>query len=143
MGAIVTTPSGPIEGASSGGVQVFRGVPYAQPPVGGLRFRAPVPVPPWSEVRSARRFGKAANRQMSRSLYFQRQRELVSPLIEIIGSFGMAAALVYVYVAEIHFSKFLADILQRDVGIFDHVMQHRRGQGLVVQLQVIEDFGDG
>ena len=60
MGTIVTTPSGPIEGTSSGGVQVFRGVPYAQPPVGGLRFRAPVPVPPWNEVLAARRFGKAA-----------------------------------------------------------------------------------
>jgi subfamily B ATP-binding cassette protein MsbA len=55
-----------------------------------------------------KRFRQAANRQMSRSLYFKRQRELVPPLIELIGSFGIAAALVYVYFARIEQSEFMA-----------------------------------
>ena len=60
MGPIVATPSGRLEGTEGRGVQVFRGVPYARAPVNGLRFRAPVPVEPWSEVRPAQQFGRAA-----------------------------------------------------------------------------------
>lgn len=38
-------------------MRVFRGVPYAQPPVGELRWREPAPVPHWKGVRRAERFG--------------------------------------------------------------------------------------
>lgn len=48
-----------------------------------------------------RRFRSAAERQMSRTMYFTRQREMVSPMIEVVGSFGIAAALVYVYLARV------------------------------------------
>ena len=60
MDPIVATPSGRLEGSQSQKIQVFKGVPYAQPPVNGLRFRAPIPPTPWSEVRPAKQFGKAA-----------------------------------------------------------------------------------
>ncbi len=40
------------------GVFVFRGIPYAAPPVGDLRWRAPAPAASWSGVRSAERLGK-------------------------------------------------------------------------------------
>jgi para-nitrobenzyl esterase len=60
VGTIVATPSGPLAGEEHGGIRVFRGVPYARPPQGGLRFRAPLPPLPWTSVRPARRFGKAA-----------------------------------------------------------------------------------
>jgi para-nitrobenzyl esterase len=43
----------------SGGV-VFRGVPYAAPPIGPLRFRPPQPLQPWVGVRDARTFGSIA-----------------------------------------------------------------------------------
>ena len=56
------------------------------------------------ERNQERKFSKAASRQMSRSLRFKRQRETLSPLIELIGSFGMAASLVYVFLAGISFS---------------------------------------
>jgi len=52
--------SGRLEGARSRGGFVFRGVPYAAPPLGALRFRAPQPVAPWREVRAATRFGASA-----------------------------------------------------------------------------------
>jgi para-nitrobenzyl esterase len=53
----IETASGRIEGIAEGGLAAFRGVPYAQPPVGDLRLRAPRPVEPWIGTRSAREFG--------------------------------------------------------------------------------------
>ena len=40
-------------------VQVFRGIPYAAPPVGELRWMPPLPAPAWDGVRSAREFSGA------------------------------------------------------------------------------------
>jgi para-nitrobenzyl esterase len=56
-GPIVAVVSGRLQGVSldDGGV-VFRGIPYAQPPVGTLRWREPVPALPWSGVRDASKF---------------------------------------------------------------------------------------
>jgi para-nitrobenzyl esterase len=54
---IVTTKLGRLEGEVLDGVTVFRGVPYAAPPMGELRFRAPEPPRPWPGVRDARQFG--------------------------------------------------------------------------------------
>jgi para-nitrobenzyl esterase len=42
------------------GVQTWRGIPYAAPPVGPLRFRAPRPVLPWAGVRDATTYGPVA-----------------------------------------------------------------------------------
>merc|ERR1719498_299602 len=44
---VVSTPLGPVEGTRTGNVDVFRGIPYAQPPVGALRWRATEPVKAW------------------------------------------------------------------------------------------------
>jgi para-nitrobenzyl esterase len=54
------TPLGPLTGEQSNGVRIFRGVPFAQPPVGPLRFRAPEPLKPWTAPRAATRFAAAA-----------------------------------------------------------------------------------
>lgn len=40
-----------------GDIQIFRGIPFAAPPVGELRWRAPQPVKPWSGVRRCNAFG--------------------------------------------------------------------------------------
>jgi para-nitrobenzyl esterase len=42
------------------GIRCFKGIPYAAPPVGDLRFRAPAPVIPWSGVRPTDSFGRNA-----------------------------------------------------------------------------------
>ncbi|HET7821746.1 MAG TPA: carboxylesterase family protein [Ornithinibacter sp.] len=52
-----STPAGSVRGSIEAGVAVFRGVPYAQPPVGALRLAAPRPAPGWSGVREALAFG--------------------------------------------------------------------------------------
>ena len=57
IGPRVTTANGVLEGTDCSGVKVFKGVPFAQPPVGQLRWRAPKPVENWSGVRSAKDFG--------------------------------------------------------------------------------------
>ncbi len=58
----VDTASGVVEGTVSadGQVRSFLGIPYAAPPVGPLRWRAPEPVHPWTGVRPALNFGPRA-----------------------------------------------------------------------------------
>jgi para-nitrobenzyl esterase len=52
--------SGRLSGSSEGPLAVFRGIPYARPPIGSLRFAAPRPPEPWTGVREALSFGPAA-----------------------------------------------------------------------------------
>jgi para-nitrobenzyl esterase len=49
--------AGWLEGLQCGEVVCFLGVPYAEPPVGELRFRAPAPLGAWAGVRPAKRLG--------------------------------------------------------------------------------------
>ncbi len=57
QGPRVKTAEGVIEGTYESGIKVFKGVPFAQPPIGELRWKAPQPVKAWSGVRSAKEFG--------------------------------------------------------------------------------------
>ena len=59
METIITTQQGAVQGALSQDQQtvIFRGVPYAQPPVGALRFRRPQEHAPWEGVRDCTTFG--------------------------------------------------------------------------------------
>jgi para-nitrobenzyl esterase len=53
----VRTVAGMLRGTDEAGVAVFRGIPFAEPPVGALRFAAPRPVRGWAGVREARSYG--------------------------------------------------------------------------------------
>jgi para-nitrobenzyl esterase len=53
---LIQTPLGALRGEVIDGVRVFRGVPFAEPPVGALRFKPPVKVRPWGEERAASQF---------------------------------------------------------------------------------------
>ena len=58
-----TIDSGTIEGFTRDGVNRWRSIPYARPPVGRLRFRAPQPVEPWRGVRYCHGIGYCAPQQ--------------------------------------------------------------------------------
>ena len=58
-GAVIETlniEGGAIQGVVDRGVRVFKGIPYAAPPVGDHRWKPPQPVVPWRGVRDASRF---------------------------------------------------------------------------------------
>jgi len=57
--AQVSIRQGALQGVSEEGVTAYKGIPYAQPPVGPLRWRAPVPAEGWTGVRDAKAFGPA------------------------------------------------------------------------------------
>lgn len=54
--SVVRIASGDISGTGTD-VRVYRGIPYAAPPVGPLRWRPPQPVTPWTGVHDGSRFG--------------------------------------------------------------------------------------
>jgi len=59
-GTRTTIRQGELQGREKDGILLFAGVPYAAPPTGARRFRAPQPHDGWTGVRDARRFGPAA-----------------------------------------------------------------------------------
>ncbi|MFX0081818.1 MAG: carboxylesterase/lipase family protein [Candidatus Hodarchaeota archaeon] len=50
---IINTTKGKIQGYENRGVIKFKGIPYAKPPIGNLRFKPPVPVDPWDDIYDA------------------------------------------------------------------------------------------
>jgi para-nitrobenzyl esterase len=55
--APVKVEEGILQGTSEDGLTVYRGIPFAAPPVGDLRWRAPQPAAKWEGVRQATKFG--------------------------------------------------------------------------------------
>lgn len=65
---VVETRYGRVKGTSDGTVCVWKGIPFAQPPVGRRRFRPPEPPEPWTGVRDATRFGPSAIQPTARMM---------------------------------------------------------------------------
>ena len=61
----VKTANGVVEGTGrqKSGVRIFKGIPFAQPPVGNLRWRPPQPATNWPGVRDASKFGPRCMQQ--------------------------------------------------------------------------------
>jgi para-nitrobenzyl esterase len=55
----VTTEGGSLQGTVEDGLRVYRGIPYAAPPVGDLRWKAPQPAAKWEGVKKADEYGRA------------------------------------------------------------------------------------
>ena len=60
MSAVASTRYGKVEGEEQSGLAVFKGIPFAAPPVGARRWMAPEKPDSWSGTREARRFGGVA-----------------------------------------------------------------------------------
>ena len=67
----VETTNGTLEGTVRSGVRIFRGIPYAKPPEGELRWKAPQPMDNWDGVRKADAFGpRCMQRQFFQDMIF-------------------------------------------------------------------------
>ena len=66
---VVSIRTGQLRGSvTPGGVAVFKNIPFAQPPVGELRWREPLPPKSWSGVRDATAFGPMCNQNDNHQL---------------------------------------------------------------------------
>ena len=68
---IVTTKYGQLRGVTEEDVLVFKGVPYAAPPVGDLRWKAPVDPAPWEGVRDCDTYGPRPVQPTQGGLFFE------------------------------------------------------------------------
>ncbi|QDH74034.1 carboxylesterase/lipase family protein [Brevundimonas sp. M20] len=55
----VTAPAGAVRGTTENGIAGFKGIPFAAPPVGEMRWRPPAPAARWTGTRDATRYGAA------------------------------------------------------------------------------------
>jgi para-nitrobenzyl esterase len=101
-GPVVKAPAGAVEGDTSGAVLVFKGLPYALPPIGSARWKPPVAMPTWSGVRDATRFGPACIQPRSRSgSIYAEQYEAMSEdclFLNIWAPKGARSAPVFVWI---------------------------------------------
>jgi para-nitrobenzyl esterase len=76
--ALVEAPAGKLRGEAIGPLDVFKGIPYALPPVGNLRWRPPVAMSPWTGVRDATQFGAACTQPKLRPSLYSEELAAVS-----------------------------------------------------------------
>ncbi len=88
----VKIDSGQLQGTVQEGVRVFKGVPFAAPPVGPLRWREPQPVAKWEGVRKADKYGNACMQNNAK------QRFPVNSAVDLPDSPGMSEDCLYLNV---------------------------------------------
>lgn len=69
----VKVEEGTLRGEIINSCAVYKGIPYAKPPVGDLRFKAPQPLEAWSGVRDATSFSNVCPQMGSNSDFYQRE----------------------------------------------------------------------
>jgi para-nitrobenzyl esterase len=61
--AVITVEGGQLQGVVAEGIVSFKNIPYAAPPIGALRWRAPQPAPTWTGIRAADHWGNECMQQ--------------------------------------------------------------------------------
>jgi para-nitrobenzyl esterase len=56
---VIDTPAGQLQGKIDGTTRVFEGIPYAMPPTGAMRWKAPIPMPRWAGIKTTTEYGPA------------------------------------------------------------------------------------
>jgi para-nitrobenzyl esterase len=77
---VVQIAAGTLRGSQAGSAIAFRGIPYARPPIGPLRWQPPQPPPPWQGVREALQPGSACTQRTSGLIPF------FAPMAQAYGS---------------------------------------------------------
>src|SRR3984957_20840406 len=77
---VVQTNAGTLRGTNAGSAIAFRGIPYARPPIGELRWQPPLPPAPWQGVRDALQPGSACTPRTSGLIPF------IAPMAQAYGS---------------------------------------------------------
>ena len=70
---VVNTKYGKIEGITENGCHIFKGVPYAKPPVGELRFRKPQKPEAWEGIYKADHFRNKSMQGPTRSGFYKKE----------------------------------------------------------------------
>jgi para-nitrobenzyl esterase len=78
----VHTDRGLVGGTVRNGIAVFKGIPYAAPPVGRLRWQSPQPAARWENVRAARRFSASCMQQVQHQLPWTAEYNIGPPYSE-------------------------------------------------------------
>ncbi len=94
---LVTTANGSLRGSSEHGVEVFKGVPFAAPPVGALRWRPPQPPASWTGERDATRFGPDCMRPASDRAHQPSEDCLTLNIWRPAGATGKRPVLVWIH----------------------------------------------
>jgi hypothetical protein len=74
--------SGTVIGDAGKEVHIYRGIPYAAPPVGELRWKPPQPAAPWQGIRQATAFGKICPQDLSQYLPMLKAASMPADVIE-------------------------------------------------------------
>src|SRR6185503_16931816 len=65
----VKTEGGLVEGAVKDGIAIYKGIPFGAPPVGDLRWHAPVPAAPWDGIKKTDHFAPACPQDQSMNAF--------------------------------------------------------------------------
>jgi para-nitrobenzyl esterase len=76
---IITTSNGKVEGTQKGEIRIFKGIPFAAPPVSDLRWKAPQPVKNWDGVKKCTEFSASPIQNKPQPFYCWTEEFIAKP----------------------------------------------------------------
>lgn len=76
---VVTTQNGKVEGYSKDNLRIFKGIPFAAPPIGNLRWKAPQPVKNWNGVKKCTSFSASPIQNTPQPFYCWTEEFIAKP----------------------------------------------------------------